>query len=102
MLSWLFFWRRRNLEHLQVQMLTRAGCHLCEEAWQQLEAVRQLHGFKLTAVDVDADPDLVSQYGHCVPVVLVDGKVRFRGRINSVLLARLLHAEAKTKKNEGI
>jgi hypothetical protein len=94
MLSWLFFWQRRSLEHLQVQMLTRSGCHLCEEAWQQLEIARKRHGFTLNAVDVDADPDLVSKYGNCVPVVLVNGKVRFRGRINPVLLTRLLHAEA--------
>ncbi|HMF16286.1 MAG TPA: glutaredoxin family protein [Gemmataceae bacterium] len=101
MLSWLFFWRRRNLQHIQVQMVTRAGCHLCDEAWQQLDAARQRHGFRLTAVDVDAGPDLVSQYGDCVPVVLVDGKVRFRGRINPVLLDRLLRAEGgKTKKNK--
>ena len=93
MLSWLFFWRRRNLEHLQVQMFTRAGCHLCDEARQILESARQQYGFTLQAVDVDTDPELISQYGDCVPVVLVDGKVRFRGRINSVLLSRLLRAE---------
>jgi hypothetical protein len=102
MLSWLFFWRRRNLQHLQVQMVTRANCHLCEEAWSQLETARQRHGFTLTAVDVDAGPDLVSQYGDCVPVVLVDGKVRFRGRINPVLLDRLLRAEGgNSKKNKA-
>jgi glutaredoxin len=94
MLSWLFPRRQRNLEHLQVQMLTRSGCHLCEEAWKQLEAARQRHGFTLQTMDVDADPELVSQYGDCVPVVLVNGQVRFRGRINPVLLARLLRAEA--------
>jgi glutaredoxin len=93
MLSWLFFWRKRNLDHLQVQMFTRTGCHLCDEAWQILEAARQRHGFALQAVDVDADPELVAQYANCVPVVLIDGKVRFRGRINRVLLTRLLRAE---------
>jgi len=74
-------------------MFTRAGCHLCDEAWQILESARQQYGFTLQAVDVDIDPELISQYGDCVPVVLVDGKVRFRGRINSVLLSRLLRAE---------
>ena len=74
-------------------MLTRAGCHLCDEAWQILESARQKYGFTLQAVDVNTDPELISQYGNCVPVVLVDGKVRFRGRINSVLLSRLLRAE---------
>jgi hypothetical protein len=30
-----------------------------------------------------------------VPVVTVNGKVRFRGEVNNVLLDRLLRAEAK-------
>jgi hypothetical protein len=29
-----------------------------------------------------------------VPVVLINGKVRFRGQVNPVLLARLLRAES--------
>lgn len=94
MFSWLFP-HRRSLEHLEVKMLTRAGCHLCEEAWQILETARAQHGFRLVAVDVDADPELVKEHGECVPVVLVDGKVRFRGRVNSVLLARLLRAATR-------
>ncbi len=49
------------------------------------------HGFTLTAVDVDADPALARRHGECVPVVSIDGKVRFRGRVNAVLLERMLH-----------
>jgi glutaredoxin len=70
-------------------MYTRAGCHLCEEAWAQLQEAQKQHGFDLQSVDVDSDPALVAAHGDCVPVVLIDGKVRFRGRVNPVLLARL-------------
>ena len=38
----------------------------------------------------DNDPQLLAQYTDCVPVVLIDGKERFRGRIDEVLLRRLL------------
>jgi hypothetical protein len=48
----------------------------------------------LATVDVDSDPELVARHGDCVPVVTVNGKVRFRGAVNPVLLARLLTAEA--------
>jgi hypothetical protein len=75
-------------------MYTRQGCHLCETAWQRLEEARRRHGFALTAEDVDADPRLAAAYGECVPVVTVNGKVRFRGAVNPVLLERLLRAEA--------
>ena len=71
-------------------MYTRQGCHLCEHAWELLEEARKSHGFTLEAIDVDTSPELVQQYGDCVPVVVVDGKVRFRGQVNPVLLKRLL------------
>jgi glutaredoxin len=71
-------------------MYTRQGCHLCADAWAVLEAERARSGFTLTRVDVDTDPALAELYGLEVPVVTVDGEVRFRGRVNAVLLRRLL------------
>jgi hypothetical protein len=76
-------------------MYTRRGCHLCEVAWGRLEAARRRYGFRLTARDVDADPGLAAEHGQCVPVVTVNGKVRFRGGVNPALLERLLRAEAR-------
>lgn len=73
-----------------VVMYTRQGCHLCDQAWQQLERAKKRYGFALRQVDIDGDPLLVREYGECVPVVTIDGKVRFRGVVNRVLLERLL------------
>ena len=73
-----------------VLFYTRRGCHLCDEAWEIVQAAQKRYGFPLTAVDVDSDPSLATEYGECVPVVAVDGKVRFRGRVNAVLLERML------------
>ena len=70
----------------QVLLFTRAGCHLCEEA----EAVLTQHGLSPQKIDVDANPELRARYDTCVPVVVIDGKERFRGRVNEVLLKRLL------------
>src|SRR5262245_43421766 len=102
MFSWLWRWRRRRahapLRHPQFIVYTRRGCHLCEHAWGQLEAARRRHGFSLAAVDVDTDPELAGRYGGQVPVVVLDGKVRFRGCVNPVLLARLLRAEASRRR----
>jgi hypothetical protein len=71
-------------------MYTRKDCHLCEQAWQQLERAQERYGFTLRHVDVDGDQRLLRNYGECVPVVTIDGKVRFRGAVNRVLLERLL------------
>jgi glutaredoxin len=91
--SW---WCRRRgpaLGHLHFVFYTRRGCHLCEVAWQQIQAAQQRHRFALEEVDVDLSPALAEQYGSAVPVIAINGKVRFRGVVNPVLLNRLLHAE---------
>ena len=89
--NWLKFWRpQKNCKEWIVVMYTRHGCHLCEQAWRQLEEAQQLYHFTLSQVDVDEDAQLAREYGDCVPVVVVNGRVRFRGVINAVLLKRLL------------
>ncbi len=72
---------------------TRAECCCCHKAIDLLRDHRRDQGFQITQVDVDADPDLAARYGHEVPVVAVNGKVRFRGVVNPGLLKRLLAAE---------
>ena len=74
----------------QFVLYTRAGCHLCDAAKELLERYQRHWRFQLHQIDVDIDPALVRQYGDCVPVVTVDGEVRFRGVVNEVLLRRLL------------
>ena len=95
--GWRWPWRRPQvggLEHLPVVLYTRSGCHLCETAWECLHQAQQRYRFPLDVVDVDTDPELTALYGLQIPVVTVNGKVRFRGAVNPVLLARLLKAEA--------
>jgi len=67
-------------------LYTRAGCHLCDEAL----AVLTRHGLRPEVVDIDRDPDLIARYGDSVPVVLIDGRLRFRGRVDERLLRRLV------------
>jgi glutaredoxin len=69
-----------------VTLYTRVGCHLCDDARRVLEE----HGLEPTCVDIDADPELHERFDACVPVIEIEGRVRFRGRIEPVLLRRLL------------
>jgi glutaredoxin len=66
---------------------TRRGCHLCEDA----EGTLRQHGLTIEMVDIDGDQALQERYGLVIPVVMIDGVERFRGRIDPRLLARLLH-----------
>ncbi|UUO08511.1 glutaredoxin family protein [Blastopirellula sp. J2-11] len=70
------------------RLYTRPGCHLCEDA----EQILIQHGLAPELVNIDDSPELTQKYGCCIPVVEIDGKVRFRGRIHEMLLRRLLAA----------
>jgi len=92
-------WLRRQLGAAQRQrpdlaflVYSRAQCHLCDVAWEQLLFAQRRYGFPLEKIDVDSDPGLVAEHGDCVPVVLVNGKVRFRGQVNEVLLQKFLES----------
>jgi glutaredoxin len=57
----------------RVVVLTRQGCHLCEEAIAQVAAICADVGEAYRVVDVDSDPELQRRYTDQVPVTFVDG-----------------------------
>ena len=71
---------------LKVVLYTREGCHLCEEAQEVLSEF----GISPMLVDIDHDPNLRERYDTCVPVVEIDGQIRFRGRVEPTLLRRII------------
>ena len=87
-LRWLR--KARSPRRPHTLLYTRQHCPLCDQA---LELLRR-HGLQPQLIDIDLDPQLRDRYTHCVPVVLIAGKERFRGRVNPVLLRRLLKHEA--------
>jgi glutaredoxin len=93
---WNWF-RRSSSPGPNVVMYTRQGCHLCEQAWEILQSAQKAYAFRLTQIDVDSDAALAEHYGLQVPVVTVDGHVRFRGQVNAVLLRRLLRARSSNE-----
>ena len=58
---------------------SRDGCHLCEEARADLQAVleaRVRHGdpiARVRVVDIDTDPELKRRFGDLIPVLALDG-----------------------------
>jgi glutaredoxin len=58
----------------QVTLVTRAGCHLCEDAERLLRQLRTELGFAYREVDVDASAVLRDEFSDRVPVILIDGK----------------------------
>jgi glutaredoxin len=83
-------WFRKPLSPPEVILYTRPGCHLCEDAHTLLAEAGQTFGFQVQTVNIEENPDLEQQHGLQIPVVQIDGIIRFRGRVNRVLLTRLL------------
>ena len=72
-------------------MLSREGCHLCEQMLQELAELERSGAIPaVTVQDVDADADLARQYGLKVPVLLLDGSVICHYTLNSNELLRLI------------
>lgn len=76
-------------EPLSVVLYTRRGCHLCDDA----KTVLCEAGINPKEVDIDTDAELTTRHGLRIPVVEINGRERFFGRVDPVLLRRLLKAE---------
>jgi predicted thioredoxin/glutaredoxin len=71
---------------MEVVLVTRQGCHLCDQA---LALLREL-GHEPHLADVDTDDELFRVYDWRVPVVLADGVVIAEGRITRNQLETVL------------
>jgi glutaredoxin len=74
----------------EVVLYGKAGCHLCEEARAEIDAVRARREFELKEVDVALDPVLYARYGERIPVVTVAGTEAFEYFVDAAELERLL------------
>ena len=72
----------------RLTLITRDGCHLCEVAEAALDRISAATGERWRRVDVDADIDLVRDYGDRVPVVLLDGREHGYWRVEEERLLR--------------
>ncbi|GAA3283002.1 glutaredoxin family protein [Nesterenkonia halophila] len=76
-----------------VEVLTRPGCHLCEEALAVAGEVCAEFALTVREVDISADEELAARHAEEVPVLRIDGAVRDFWRIDPRRMRRLL-AEA--------
>jgi glutaredoxin len=74
----------------QVTLVTRAGCHLCDEAEQVLRRMHGELGFDYREVDVDSAPALQAEFSDLVPVILLDGREHGYWRVEEARLRRAL------------
>ncbi|MGA8048096.1 MAG: glutaredoxin family protein [Dermatophilaceae bacterium] len=58
----------------RVTLISRPGCHLCDDARAVISAVTGELGEAFEEVDVRSEPGLLERYAEMIPVTLVDGR----------------------------
>jgi hypothetical protein len=72
------------------QLVTREGCHLCDEMAGLLDEVLPPLGLSYTLRDVDAEPALRARFSDVVPVLLRDGSPVAKVRTDRRSLVRIV------------
>ncbi len=74
----------------KVTVYTRANCSLCVTAEADVARICGELGVEWSAVDVDTDAELRSEYGDRVPVIMVDGREHGFWRVEEPRLRKAL------------
>ena len=80
----------------RLTLVQRHDCGLCEEMLAELTRLGRTRALPpIDLVDVDSDPLLQRRHGLTVPVLLLDGSVVCRHRLDHAELERLLGPAAR-------
>lgn len=66
---------------LRVTIMSRHECHLCRVVTRVARQVQQDLAFELITVDIDSDKRLRQQYNDRVPVLLINDRETFSGKV---------------------
>ena len=77
-------------EFIRIEIYSRPGCHLCDEAKAEIEPFSGRYPLELAVTNVDSNPDLRAAYGTEIPVVMINGTEAFRHRVDARALERKL------------
>jgi glutaredoxin len=81
---------------LDVTLYTRPGCHLCDEAKEQIAPLLRRAGARLREVNIDADDVLRERYDIDVPVLLLGARKVAKHRVDLRQFQRQLEEAARS------
>ena len=66
---------------LELVLYTRRDCPLCDAMKAELARARVHPPFRLREVDIELDAELLERHGRSIPVLEIDGRPAFKGRL---------------------
>ena len=78
----------RRTDPLRLVLYTRRDCPLCDEMKREIAEAGLGRTCRLSEVDVDLDPALAELHGRSVPVLEIEGRPAFKGRLTAADLRR--------------
>jgi hypothetical protein len=79
---------------VQLTLLTRAYCHLCDDMRAAVAPLAAAAGVTIEEIDVDGDSALEARWGEAVPVLLAGERELCRYRLDRAALAAYLAGAA--------
>jgi len=73
---------------IHIEIYTRPGCHLCDDAKEVIERVRRRYPFTLTITNIETDSALETAYGTEIPVITINGNKAFKYRVDELEFER--------------
>jgi Glutaredoxin-like domain (DUF836) len=77
-----------------LRLLSRSGCHLCDEMRCQVDEILGDSPHEWEIVDVDSDPALAAEFGEAIPVLYVNGRLFAKSRLPPIAAALRLRRAA--------
>ena len=75
-------------DSVHIDIYSRPGCHLCDDAKEIIERVQKRFAFTLRVINIEGDPNLEAAYGTEIPVVLINGNKAFKYHVDEAELEK--------------
>jgi glutaredoxin len=76
----------RETRLIRIDIYSRPGCHLCDEAKGAIERVLRGRNAAIRMIDIESDPELEQSYGNSIPVVFINDEKAFQYHVDETAL----------------
>ena len=73
---------------IRIEIYSRPGCHLCDEAKEVIDRVGRRVPFNVSVINIDGDPEMQKLYGEQIPVVFINGNKAFKYHVDEAELEK--------------